>query len=64
MAEFELKVKDIEGGELEVTFNAEGLGKVSDISTNTAAQNLAIMLLQEMQKVDINLTKAMLDRLN
>ncbi len=60
MAEFELKVTDIEGGELEVTFNAEKLGKVGDMSTNTAAQNLAIMLLQEMQKVDINLTKAMM----
>ncbi len=61
MAEFELKVTDKEDGELEGIFNAEHLGKMEDMKTNTATQNLAIMLFQEMAKVGINLPKVMLD---
>lgn len=55
MAEFELKVIDKEDGELEVIFNAENLGKMEDMNTNTATQNLAIMLFREMAKVGITI---------
>jgi hypothetical protein len=42
MAKFELRVRDTEDDALEVTFNGKGFEDIGDMSTNTAAQNLAI----------------------
>ena len=54
MAKVTIEVEDQPGGELRVHFVGDGLRTAATLQSNTAAQNAAIFLAEQMRAIGLN----------
>lgn len=54
MAQFDLSIKDLPGGEAEVSLTIDDAGTLSSMVENSLAQNAAIAIAQQLQDLGFN----------